>query len=182
MKVDYQYISSVDYIRGLAFDYVETYSFQRGAAYAEEMKSQNQKYESLQRRKAKKNDLSEEGEQKLETLKSLLDYTQFLINADDVFHSSSRKMNTFCHSDPQIAVLKEILETEVIHVPMFMCAPVYRDAIVFYDVSGNILSVLHICLSCDQMALAMYEHVNADEKTYGLLRQFLLDIGHDVES
>jgi hypothetical protein len=38
METPYKYISSVAYINNLKFDYIETYSFQRGSEYEENLK------------------------------------------------------------------------------------------------------------------------------------------------
>ncbi len=61
-----------------------------------------------------------------------------------------------------------------------MCAPIYRDAIVFYK-DNKIVSTLNVCLSCEYMETKMFKHVNADNETYKLFRQFFIDCGHHVE-
>jgi hypothetical protein len=52
----YTYLSSIDYINNLTFDYVETYSFQRGADFVETIKTNRIEYEKLKVRKEKNND------------------------------------------------------------------------------------------------------------------------------
>ena len=52
------YISSIDYINGLAFDYAETFSFQRGEEYEERNERDDQEYETLKERRDKLNDLT----------------------------------------------------------------------------------------------------------------------------
>ena len=41
------YISLVDYINNLKFDYIETYSFQRGNEYEENLKAVRPEYDEL---------------------------------------------------------------------------------------------------------------------------------------
>ncbi len=67
-------------------------------------------------------------------------------------------------------------------VSNWMCSPVYRDAIVFYKSSGEIISVLNICLSREAMALDSSNQVTADSTTYEMLRQLFKEVGHPVES
>jgi len=63
-----------------------------------------------------------------------------------------------------------------------MCAPIYRDAIVFYKSSGEIVSVLNICLSCEAMAIDSSNQVVAGSGTYEMLKKYFKEIGHPVES
>ena len=75
----------------------------------------------------------------------------------------------------------KILQTEVKNIPGWMCAPVYRDALVFYDKDKKIISCLNVCLSCEYMQLYKNIYINADEKVYDLLRQTFINCGHEIE-
>ena len=175
------YISSIDYINGLAFDYAETFSFQRGEEYEERNERDDQEYETLKERRDKLNDLTTLEEERFLELHELTKFTQYLINSRGQFHPSSIKTHTFKSTDPQIDKLKTILLTEIRKIPDWMCAPMYRDAIVFYDKSNHIVSTLNVCLSCEYMETKRYNHINGDVNTYDLLRQFFLDLGHNIE-
>jgi hypothetical protein len=67
-----------------------------------------------------------------------------LINDKGQFHPSCTKTHTFKSTDPQIDKLKNILRTEIKEIPAWMCTPIYRDSIVFYDKSKQIVSTLNI--------------------------------------
>jgi hypothetical protein len=136
------YISSIDYINNLTFDYVEIYSFQRGTEFEENNKTSRPEYEKLKARKEKQNDLTVLEEKRLLELHDLLGFTQYLINNKGQFHPSSTKTHTFKSTDPHIDRLKNILRTEIKDIPAWLCAPMYRDAIVFYDKSNRIASIL----------------------------------------
>ncbi|AEA45750.1 hypothetical protein [Fluviicola taffensis] len=177
----YTYISSIDYINNLTFDYVETYSFQRGSEFEENHKTSRPEYEKLKVRKDKHNDLTVLEEKQFLELHDLFGFTQYLINGKGQFHPSSTKTHTFKSTDPQIDKLKNILRTEIIDIPAWMCAPMYRDAIVFYDKLNRIVSTLNVCLSCEYMETKMFSHINGDNKTYDLLRQYFIDLGHKIE-
>jgi hypothetical protein len=57
----------------------------------------------------------------------------------------------------------------------------YRDAIVFYDKSNRIVSTLNVCLGCEYMETKMFNHINGDNETYDMLRQYFIDLGHKIE-
>jgi hypothetical protein len=181
MSTPYKYIPSIDYINTLAFDYIETYSFQRGKKFEEDLKNFRADYERLKVRKEKRNNLTTAEEQQYNELNELLGFIQYLINDRGQFHLSSHKVNAFPSKDPVVSRLKEILRTDIIDIPQWLCAPVYIDAIVFYSNDGTIVSTLNVCLSCQYMELQRFVHLNADYKTYDQLHQFFLDIGHEVE-
>ncbi|MDR6734876.1 hypothetical protein [Sphingobacterium sp. 2149] len=175
-------VNSADYIKGLPFDYIETYSLQRGEEYTALIQTLEPERNSLKVRKEKRNNLSENEEIRLIGLNALLGVTQYLIDDTGRFHFSSQRTNTFICGNEEISLLKNILLTKTTNFNNWMCAPIYRDAIVFYKSSGEIVSVLNICLSCEAMAIDSCNRVVADSSTYEMLRKFFKEIGHPVES
>lgn len=175
-------ITSSHYIKSLAFDCIETYSLQRGDEYEAALKVLKPEYNRLKVKKEKRNNLTDTEEIRLSELNELLGTTQYLIDNTGRFHFSSQRTNTFIRGNEEISLLKNILLTKTTNVNNWMCAPIYRDAIVFYKSSGEIVSVLNICLSCEAMALDRSNQVTADSSTYGMLRKFFKEIGHPVES
>ena len=61
-----------------------------------------------------------------------------------------------------------------------MCAPVYRDALAFYDSQDNLCAVLNICFGCDKMLTAKQQEISADTNAYQELKQFLTELGHVI--
>ena len=177
----YTYIPSKDFINNLAFAYIETYSFQRGEAFEEAMKKNRTVFKELNIRKYKKNNLAIEEEIYLEELLQEGN-TQYLINDKGDFHPSSEKMNFFKRNDPIVEKLTQMLSTDIIEVPQWLCAPMYRDAIVFYDTNRKIIATLNICLGCRYMETKKFNYVNGDDKIYDLLKTFFREIGHNVET
>ena len=177
----YTYIASTDFINNLTFYYVETYSFQRGIEFEKNQKLIRPEYESLKLRKENQNKLTPLDEERLSELHGRLEFTQYLLNDKGQFHPSSKKTNSFNLDNPIIDRLKNILRTEIIDIPIWLCAPTYRDAIVFYDNNHKIVSTLNVCLSCKYMETKMFDHINGDYRTYDLLKRFFIDIGHEVE-
>lgn len=174
-------ITSSHYIRSLAFDYIETYSFQRGDEYQAAMQVLKPERNRLKVRKQKRNNLNENEEIRLTELDALFDVTQYLIDDKGRFHFSSQRTNTFRYDNEVINLIKNILLTKTTDVSNWMCAPIYRDAIVFYKSSGEIISALNICLSCEAMAIDCSNQIVAGSGTYEMLRKFFKEIGHPVE-
>ncbi len=135
----------------------------------------------LKVRKEKRNNLTEIEEIRLSELDKLLGVTQYLIDDTGQFHFSSQRINTFQYDNEVVGLLKNILLTKTTDVPNWMCAPIYRDAIVLYNSSGEIVSALNICLSCEAMAIDSSNQVVADCSTYEMLRKFFQDVSHPIE-
>lgn len=174
----YTYTSSVDFANDLSFDHIETYSFQRGAAFEQELASAREKYRALQ---LKQDDLLTTSERIYLAELGKLHGIQYLLDEHGKFQSSAKKISSFAKGSPAIDRLIEILNTPVNDIPRYMCAPVYRDAIVFYNEQGTIVSVLNVCLTCRYMETKPFHHIDADSETYDQLKQFFLGIGHDVK-
>jgi hypothetical protein len=177
MSTPHTYTSSIEYINNLSFDYIETYSFQRGAEYEKKLQLDEAEYNQLKVKRY----LSKAEGIRFSELRALLGYTQYLLNEKGALHPSCKKTNTFQQGDPMVERLKNILKTEIRDIPNWLCAPTYRDAVVFYKNPGDIVSVLNVCLSCQFIETAKFNHIHAGYETYDLLKRFFLDIGHEVE-
>jgi hypothetical protein len=172
--------TSVDYINSLEYNYIETYSLQRGIEFEMDFKARLAEYEEFQSGIGKAG-LAAEEEEKFDQLRKLSDNTQYLVDEAGSFHPFSQKTNTFNKDDREAMKLTSILQTEVLNRYYWMCAPIYRDAVIFRKNNGDIVSVLNICLSCDNM-IVDGKDISGDEKTYGSLRRFFTWIGHRVEA
>lgn len=174
--------TSIDYINSLDFDYIETFSLQRGEDYSRKaMQLKRYRLNQLQVKKSGNLILTDEEENSYNELSYLLSPAQYLSREDGSFHPSAELISTFEKSDPMVSTLISILQTEVVDVPQWMCAPVYRDAVVFYKKPGKMVSVLNVCLSCDYMETQIQGNLDADSRTYEKLKQFFISIGHPVE-
>lgn len=182
MDIKYTYISSVEFVDSLTFDFLETFSFQRGEEYKSILKGLSSEFGRLKAKKHWNGLLPVVEDARYSELDDLVSFSQYLITKQGQFHPSAQKTGSFGRSDPMTSRLLEILKTNVNEVVMALCAPVYRDGIVFYNKEMEIVAVLNVCLSCQYMETSMFNHVNADSKAYEQLRQFFTDIGHNVES
>ena len=81
---------------------------------------------------------------------------------------------------PEAACLAVILAASVSEQDHWMCAPVYRDALAFYDGQDNLCGVLNICFGCDKMITHQQREVTAGTATYQELKQFMTGLGHVI--
>jgi len=168
------WVISKDYIKELDFDYIETYSFNRFTPLIQIEYDQLSK----QREQGRLLPLSMK---RFEELKNLYNGSELLIDKNGFFHPSSVKMSTFKKDDPETLHLKQILGMDVVEWLAMLCAPFYRDAVVFYNSSGQIVSVLNVCLECMHITTGNKE-LQADFEVYDLLKKFFLKNGHRVEN
>lgn len=162
------------FIKHLHFDYIETYSFNRLPPALQS------EYDLLSKQRQTRRLPPHEMKRFME-----LDQThnglEVLINEHVQFHPSSIKMSTIKNDDPDISHLKEILEMEIVEWLAMLCAPYYRDAIVFYNADGQIVAVLNVCLSCLHLNTG-HEDLKADFEAFDLLKKLFLKKGHPVEN
>lgn len=179
MKTEYHYTKSNKFIENLNFEYFETYSLLRGNDYKSKKKLLKKEFKKLK----KKDNLNFNEENRIIELDKLLNYSQLILNEKDEIHYSAIKTNTFHKDGNEAKQLVNILQTNIINKTDWMCAPFYRDAILFYDKNKKLITPLNVCLSCSYMSTFLFNHqIEADDSTYDLLRSFFIDLGHNVEN
>ena len=178
MKPKYTYINSSEFIKNIDFEYFVTYSLQRGIKFEKKIESLESEFNNLK----SKTNLNETDKSRLSELDELLNFTQVIINKKGQFHFSAEKVIRIEKTNSKSKRLIEILKTQINDIPNWMCAPIYRDAILFYDKNGTLIKQLNICLSCEYMEAELFNHINADFKTYELIREYLIEIGHKIET
>lgn len=181
MDIPTTYISSPDYVNSFTFDYIETYSFQRGGDYQLRLNVILAELEALKTRSENATLTPGEAERHIHLNNVYHKVGSYIIDENGRFHQSAIKTNTFKRQAPEVDRLITILNIPAVNIPYWMCAPVYRDAVVFYDKDSNITSTLNICLGCDYMAIQSSKQINADAETYRLIKQFFIDLGHQIQ-
>ncbi len=163
-------MNTAEYINSIVFDYVETWSFNRGT----EQQQVNAEYEQAR---------SIKDTEERQAAYRALDLRYFLlINKAGQLHPFAKKINTFKSGHPFAERLKQILQTAIEQNFNFLCEPVYRDALVFYDHNKKVVSIFNICFSCMHMYAAPHNELKADYKTYDWLKKLLLENGHEIEN
>ncbi|MCS3799420.1 hypothetical protein GGD38_004793 [Chitinophagaceae bacterium OAS944] len=101
---------------------------------------------------------------------------------EGLFQPGSKRTGTFKKDHPTAERIKQILQTEIEISMSYLCAPVYRDALVFYDKNDKVISILNICLTCLHMTAENIPDVKGDYKAYEWLKRLFIELGHAVEN
>ncbi len=153
MKYNYSKIS--DYFKLIDFAYIATFSFNRGRVF--------------------------------DKLVSNLEYTEkdihgtYLINGSGEFNRTSERVAIIKRNSEEFSALKKITSGDVNHIPTWMCAPIFRDALVFYSSDNKVLDVLNICFTCEQMENSNHVIVEADKTMYKDLAIWFKRLGHVID-
>lgn len=174
----YSNIDLTDFYKNLAFKYFETYSLQRGTAYEKIFTAKKIHFNQLLKKSTKEILTSVESKD-LDFLDSQLNRVQFLINENKEKHYSAERIKR-SNSQDEIIDLHKILSIKTQKIPSWMCAPIYRDAIVFYNENNEVVNILNICFSCEYMQNLNQEFIDADESVYENLKIFLMKFGHKI--
>ena len=105
-----------------------------------------------------------------------------LVTRDSLGQPDSKLTGTFKNGHPIAERIKEILQTEIEESFAFLCAPVYREALVFYDRNDNVVSLLNICLTCLDLHAAPHNRIKGDYKAFEWLRRLFQELGHENEN
>lgn len=104
------------------------------------------------------------------------------VTEDGLFQPDSTLTGTFKNGHAIAERIKQILQTEIEESMAFLCAPVYRDALVFYDQNDKVISILNICLTCLDLHAAPHNRIKGDYKTFEWLRRLFQELGHKIEN
>jgi hypothetical protein len=168
------------------FSYLVTYSFNRGPKLAA---LHEDTVVAIAQTKLAMQQAPFRGQQKLESqlrklqedIRSSIYNKKLSINALETNSTAERiavvRQNTLIANQ-----LSDIFRSSTGEAVFFMCSPIYRDAIVFYDEQHAPLAVLNICLECLFMEASNSGVVKADIPTYEALQQLLVQLGHPIES
>lgn len=164
------------------FSSIETYSFNRGEKLDALRGAAKSIFQATRSSllTASKNQLPALREQ-LRLLERTYDLDQLpLTQGPEAFHITASPGARVEKGMEAIQALATILQVPVVNQCHWMCAPVYRDALAFYDTQNRLTNVLNVCFSCDQMSTANGQQIEADTTTYQTLRAYLVQLGHPI--
>jgi hypothetical protein len=96
-------------------------------------------------------------------------------------HPTAEKTHTFKKDDFRTQELLDLLSIEFKQQFDWMCAPIFREMIVFFDKEKNIVSILNVCLSCDKVEDSNGNDVRTDAKVFAKLKEYFTHLGHNLE-
>lgn len=167
------------------FAYLETYSFNRGPASEADYERLSQEIAAVRQelQTARYMDLAKlrrklrELEQELEGGKCNILWSAARLSTD----FTARKIATLASDAGMIRHLTNMFEKAVEQEGFFMCPPIYRDALVFYNDQAQRVQVLNICFECQMMATAYGQLIEANFDTYDALQETLMQLGHPID-
>ena len=167
------------------FSYLETYSFNRGpklaALHAATTAAIDQTRLALQT--APFRDQRKLYHQ-LRALQGKIDHLILekpLTDKSGAFDATADKIALVRQASAPAQRLRAVFEQPANQVAHFMCLPIYRDALAFYDEQGRLLGVLNICLECLAMRTETGLRLTADVAAYEALQLLLSELGHPIE-
>lgn len=105
-----------------------------------------------------------------------------LVKEEHLGQLGSKRTGIFKNDHPTAERIKEILQTEIEESMAFLCMPIYREALVFYDSNDKIVSLLNICLTCLELHAAPHNRIKGDYKAFEWLRRLFQGLGHEIEN
>jgi hypothetical protein len=174
-----------EFWRSQPFDYLATYSFNRGPKLAALHEATNEAIEDI-----KQSVSSSRFMQQIKLSRQLAEleqqmrmgaYLRRLTNEQLVIDDTADQVALLKHDSVEARQLDAILQAAPGDVMYAGCLPTYRDALAFYNEQGQLLRVLNICFGCLYMEANDGLSVEGGANTYKALRKFLIHLGHPIE-
>lgn len=165
-----------DFIESIKFEYFETYSFQR--------KGDLEIYTQLLKKYKDEDSLLDEEKAELKRLRKLSLY----VKDDNFIFTDNGELNAtadlICRSDKSSNLNNELIE--ILKIPFvdyiaYMCPPIYRDAILFYDADNKLVDGINICFECGSVIDLNKKEILTDNVVYEKLKDFLRLHGHKID-
>jgi hypothetical protein len=175
-------MTTAKFIAKQNYSYIISYSFNRGAKMMQLAEAAKVLFQSVRR------NLLAADSAKLPAMRAQLRNLEqvwgldlmSLTEPNGSFHITATPIAKIYAGTDEAKQLRDILLTPVVNQYDWMCAPLYRDALAFYDDDDKLINVLNICFGCDQMLANTQKQISADAATYKALRHYLTDMGHDI--
>lgn len=163
-----------DFIKNIEYQYIKTYSFQRGGDYDIIESYYQKRSEGIVTKEEKDEYRQMKNVEERRYLTRILD-TKGELDKSTILVSDFEKQSI---SNQQ---LTSILDIEIKEERLWMCPPTYRDAILFFDFNEKLVGGFNICFECERIESIQGEHVKTDYKVFDLLKAFLISNGHPIK-
>lgn len=165
-----------DFIENLEFDYFESYSFQR--------KGDFELFDNLFKKSIdEKIELTNEEETIFKQLRKSGVYkteNNSIFTKNGKLNDTAELISMHEFGSDKCDILIETLKIPFKDFDAWMCGPIFRDAILFYDSKSNILAGINICFQCSNMVTLENKEILVDRTVYTKLKDFLIKLGHKI--
>ncbi|WP_139921572.1 hypothetical protein [Hymenobacter sp. DG01] len=172
-----------EYWRGLTFDYIITYSLLRGPKWKHLLEAMRHE-KDISRRALLTATPAElpELRARLKRIERKNDLETLLTTAgNQAYNITATPTDTLNRGSAEVEELGRILQTPCQDLLYLMCAPVFRDALAFYDAEHRLVGVLNVCFGCSAIQTESGQDVGADYRVYDQLRKWFQRLGHQIE-
>lgn len=170
------------YTQSLAYEYVRSYSGLRGRKFESLLARNSLEVERIEHEiKTARYIQVPKLRKQIELLKEETDiYKARVVSDGGIPHESAGLVGEWRKHDDFFSDIHHILMQPLHEQFATMCAPVFRDALVFYSKEGEVQGVLHVCFGCLWMKNEKEEDIAADVEVFDHLKQRLMDAGHPI--
>jgi hypothetical protein len=144
------------YFDALDYEFIETYSFNRGPKFESQLMENNLYMSGL--------------------------VSMPILNAFKQFNDTANRLAVIRKDTQEHYVLKNIISKQFVGKIDWMCAPFYRDALIFKTNDDQIAESLSICFECGHMQNSNGDYIQADEEVYTELKSLLKSLGHNIQN
>lgn len=163
------------------FAYIKTYSCYRGEAFEQKMINLKEKKELLYQELSKIDSVQNaEIREQINNIRLESIYGKQFIDVDGKKHQFTEEIATIPKNDKRIKKLRKIFQVNNMTFKVGRCAPIYRDAIVFYSEKNEIVGILHICFGCRKLIDEKEEKHPVNDLFYDKLKKILIGLGHQI--
>lgn len=173
-------MNNKEYISSITFDYFTTYSFLRGEINDTFQANLTKEIEELELAMQHPKIGWFQKNKRLTELRKYESRIQYLLDKEGNFHPTNERIATITQQLKEYSELLYIFQRPYFTDFETVCAPIYRDAIIFFDSTERIVDTLNICFSCKKMESDSKGYISATLATFQKLHNYLVDLGHDI--
>ena len=170
-----------EYVTNLNYDYAETYSGLRGPMFQNIQLKIKEQILNEEKRIEKARFMEIQTISKgIVNLKSSIDLSKSrLVNSNGNKHESAELICNLKRHDLKLEQILESLSIKYKSHGAWMCAPVFRDSIVFYK-ENIIKGLINICFGCESIVNENGQCFLADSEIYPILKKQFIELGHKI--
>ena len=104
----------------------------------------------------------------------------FLVGTDGSLHQTTELIIEKKQKDPFIEKLDLLFSKKCENPFATLCVPIFRDAIVFYSKTNEIIGILHLCFECGKIKDENRNSLEVDFNIFEELELLFKGIGHPI--
>jgi hypothetical protein len=176
-------MTSAAYSSSIQFDYVTTFSLLRGAKWEQQLIAIRKEIAASRKQLLTASAAALPAIRKRLKLlhqKNNLEQAR-LTEGREAYHITATPIATLQRQTAAVNKLLAILKVPYQNQHYWMCGPIFRDALAFYNEKHQLVAVLNICFGCEQIQNDSGKEIQTDATVYPALRQWFTAVGHELD-